>query len=811
MEPQSNLPAPAGPGSLPVRGSTGAMLDPTLTLAEATEQNVDGLSLPRLVLALRRHKWALIAITLGTFGLSALWSWKADRIYTSTASVRIDDKESSGSMLKGLVPLPNFGNGKVMTEMEVLRSRQLSENVARNLSLGLDVTNPPAGRKYLQPVNIPESLTPGSFTLTQAGAASYTLNQAGSKRDAAGTIVKPDVPFTLNGAVLVLRRADANMPEEIHFNLRTLRDATAAVRENLVVSRPNREAELVNIGFQSTDPQLTAAVPNMLLSEFLKYKTASSRTKASSTVDFLRGQVASYESQLKSAEAQLGNFREEKQVVSLTDEAAAQVKRMAELHVERDRLQAEQRAIQSVLAKAPAPGETSAREIAAFPSFIANRGIQDILALLLQLETERNALLVRRNPGNADVMAVTNRIDSLNSQVLLMARGYMGGLDSKIAALDANIASFGKQVEQIPGREIAYARLARDQKLLEEISTLLNTRLKEAEIEEAVEPGDAQLIDRALVPVKPSSPNVGLNLFLGLFVGLGLGTLAAVGRDMFDTRARTQEDVQAATGGIPVLAAIPRFKIEQSATAKLRRKKGSSDIKSIAPGSGLITLAESRHASAEAYRALRTNLTFASADVRRKVIVMTSAQPGDGKSTTASNLALTLAQQGVRTLLIDADMRKGVLHKMFSMRREPGLSQVLVGEADIAEAVQIIAPGNDGTGLSVLTAGLAPPNPAELIGSARMRTLLSTLRDQYEMVIIDSPPLGLVTDAAILGTLADTTILVARAAATEKKALHFAAMQLYNLRVHVSGTIINDFDPKAAGYGYEYGYGYAYG
>ena len=808
-----NLPATRPPVSVAHARVSRAMLDPSLTFAEAESQQEDSLSIRELIHAVRRHRWLVSAITLAVFLIVAAWTWKAPRIYQSNATVRIDSKESTGSLLKGVVPLPSFGPGpKVVTDMEVLRSRRLAENVARKLQLNLDVVEPPDGRQLVRPVFLPDDVAAGRFTLRRTDANSYALTADGNVKAQMPSVVRVGEPFSIGPAHLVLQRPDSRqLPEEIRFRLESIRDATASLRKRLAVSRPNRDAEIVNVQYQSTDPQLSAQVPNLLLDEFIKYKSQNSRSKASSTVDFLREQVASYESKLKTAEAALGDFREQKQVVSLSDEAAAQVKRMAELQAERDRLVAERSAIGAILSKPASSGESHARDVAAFPSFIANRGIQDILAALIQLETERNTLLVKRNPENADVVALSNRIDSLNAQLMQMSKGYQSGLDSKIAALTTNIASFGKQIETIPATEIQYARLARDEKLLEEISSLLNMRLKEAEIEEAVEPGDAQLVDGALVPEGPASPKVVLNLFLGLVVGLGLGLLVGVGRDMLDTKIHTKDDLQAVTGGIPVLAGIPRFNLKQSKFGVLKRSTDARDTKQITPGAGLITLVESRNASVEAYRSLRTNITFAGADVQLQVLVLTSAAEGDGKSTTAANLALTLAQQGVRTLLVDADMRKGILHKLFSIRRDPGLSQVLVGRATLADSVQVIPASDGGVPLSILTGGPYPPNPAELLGSARMRALVAELREQYETIVFDTPPLGVVTDAAILGTLADTTMLVARAGVTEKKAMQHAATQLYNLRVPVGGTILNDFNPKQAGYGYEYGYATSYG
>jgi tyrosine-protein kinase Etk/Wzc len=381
--------------------------------------------------------------------------------------------------------------------------------------------------------------------------------------------------------------------------------------------------------------------------------------------------------------------------------------------------------------------------------------------------------------------------------------------------------NFGTEIERIPAREIEFARLARQQKILEEISTLLQTRLKEAEIKEAVQPGDVRVIDRALVPGKPASPNPLKNLVFGIILGIFAGLTAALIREMLDKKIRTKEDVQTVTGGLPILGAIPR--IARSPQPRLHDGNGNGNgngngvgkklaVTSVAGNSyALITREQSRGAAAEAYRALRTNITFAAADHANQVLVLTSALAEDGKSTSSANLAVTLAEQGVRTLLVDADLRKGVLHSVFGRQREPGLTQVLIGEKSLAEAIQPIPLDGPTDTLFLLTAGRFPPNPAELLGSERMSVLLEEMRQQFQMILFDTPPLTVVTDAAVLGTLADSTVLVARAGATDKAALHHAAAQLYHLRVHVSGTIVNDFDPRQSAYGYGYGYGYVPG
>ena len=804
----------------PVLAPAGAQDFEPPTFAQATRDEGDRISGQQLLLAIRRNRWLVLGI-LSAFVVSSIaYSRLAPRVYRSSASVRIDAEDGGRSLLTAAAPIAGMPSGKIQTEIEVLRSRQLSENVARILHLDVAIGPSPAARRAVQVLTVPDDTGAGEFTLARNKEGLFTLKEDGeSASTKTPSVIAVGVPFTAVGARLVLTQDAGRAPDRITIRFQPFRSAVDGVRSRLTVSRPNRDAQIVVVRYEDPDPVIAAAVPNVLLDEFIKYKASTNRTEATSTVGFLRDQVASYDKQLKTAEGALGGFREQEHVVSIGDEASAQVKRMATLQAERDQLKGERDALAATLRSAAGAG--NAKDIAAFPSFITNRGMQDILQNLAKLEDDRAQLLVRRNPENADVLALTERINALNSQLVQTAQAYLNGLNSKLQSLNTSMRSFGTEIEKIPAREIEFARLLRQQTILEEISTLLQTRLKEAEIKEAVQPGDVRVIDRALIPGGPASPNPSKNLVFGTILGVFAGLTAALIREMLDKKIRTKEDVQRVTAGLPILGAIPRLVPVSPARLGKHTSNGNGNgngTGKVVPvpaaagiGHALIAREPSHDVSAEAYRALRTNITFAAADHANQVLVLTSALPGDGKSTSSANLAVTLAQQGVRTLLVDADLRKGVLHSFFGCQREPGLTQVLIGEKSLAEAVQPVGLGGSTDTLFLLTSGRFPPNPAELLGSERMSALVEEMRQSYQMIVFDTPPLTVVTDAAVLGTLADSTILVARAGATDKRALHHAAAQLFHLRVHVSGTIVNDFDPKQSGYGYEYGYGYAPG
>jgi tyrosine-protein kinase Etk/Wzc len=425
------------------------------------------------------------------------------------------------------------------------------------------------------------------------------------------------------------------------------------------------------------------------------------------------------------------------------------------------------------------------------------------LKSLGEAESERSALLGKRTPEDPDVQNLTARITELQSQLRDFAATYLQGLSNQVGSLDAVLARSSADLRAVPAKEIEYARLARQSKVLEDIFTLLQTRLKEAQIAAAVEDPSVRVIDPAVPPLKPIRPRMAFNLAAALVLGLIMGFGVAFGREHMDDTIHTREELQALTSGAPVLGLIPNIDevLAQNAPSRTvfnRMTQQTVPLDDSPAGHfarRLVTNRDPRSPISEAFRSLRTNITFSRSDRTPKVLVFTSPTPGDGKSTTAANLAVTLAQQDLRTLLIDADMRRGALHTTFGAAREPGLSNLLLGRATLDETITHATVGASST-IDFMATGTMPPNPAELLGSPRMRALLETLDSRYDAIIIDAPPLNLVTDAAILGTSADGVLMVARAGITERRALMFALDQLSAVHAPLIGAVLNDIDWK---------------
>jgi capsular exopolysaccharide synthesis family protein len=299
-------------------------------------------------------------------------------------------------------------------------------------------------------------------------------------------------------------------------------------------------------------------------------------------------------------------------------------------------------------------------------------------------------------------------------------------------------------------------------------------------------------------------------------LGLMLGAAFAFAAENLDTRIRRREDMEHALQ-VPSLGIVPRLPVESgrfgTGFARVRGlmtasggSNGKTNVGTRDPAAELITLTDTGSPQAEAYRSIRTNLLFSDAVRGLKTIVITSPTPGEGKSTTAANLAAAYAQQGLKVLLVDCDLRKARIHQIFGLSKHPGLTDLILGRAPWEEVVRDVSL----EGLRILTSGNPPPNPSELLGGARMRKALELFRSPFDIVILDTPPLIAGPDAAILGSACDGVVLVVRAGQTEREAAQQAIRQLYTVGARVLGAVLNDPNGELPRYSSYYAYQYKY-
>jgi capsular exopolysaccharide synthesis family protein len=336
----------------------------------------------------------------------------------------------------------------------------------------------------------------------------------------------------------------------------------------------------------------------------------------------------------------------------------------------------------------------------------------------------------------------------------------------------------------------------------------LRDELEKARVAEAVEAGQVQIVYPAPLPARPIGSGRAAKVSLGLLLGLLIGGLAAFFREHMNTAIVRREDLERLQ--VINLGVVPRVGDE----GKGRGRKVWLPIRVLgapaagaprAPGGELVTVSSPTSPAAEAYRSLRTNLIFSHAVRELKTIVVTSSGPAEGKTLTSCNLAVAFAQQGLRVLLVDADMRKPRVHRVFGLEREAGLSETILGYRAADETIRPTAVD----GLFVLPAGTPPPNPSELLGGAGMRALVAEMRGRFDLVLFDTPPVLAASDSAVLGAGVDGVVVVVRAGQTESGAAAEALDHLTGVGSRVVGAVLNDPEAKLPRYGgYYYSYGY---
>jgi tyrosine-protein kinase Etk/Wzc len=696
----------------------------------------------------------------------------------------------------------------------------MAQSVAESLDMRLRLIEPRGASPFelFHDVSLPQEARSNGYTLQRQGSGFRAQDREG--REIA--VVEPGKPARIGDLSLTLTPASL-AHDRIRFSVRGTDAVVAEIRRGLSVQRPSREQSIIEIRFEGPDPRYVAKIANALANRFLDYRRSVQRTEASSTIEFLDRQIDTLNVQLLDAEENLREYREQEQIVNLASEGSSAVERFVTLKIQHDALQSERDALSGLIveldgaaAEQRDPLQPSpARRVMAYPGLAENAGASQMLSTLISLENERAALLDRRKPDDPDVQTLTNRIHGVEQELRHLTGTYLKNLDSQLATINVQLAEGSDQLAAIPGKEVQYQRLVRQTTLLEGIFGVLQNDLKEAQIAQAVESPYATVIDPAAVPNRPVRPHKVRNVLLAVALGLLVGIAAAFGREHLDDTIHTVDEVELLTG-VPVLGMIPHMRNHQLTNGKRKilpvgrrsRVPAARDIPQDY-ASRLIVSRDTQNTVAEAFRSLRTNITFATPDQVPRTLVVTSSREGDGKTTSVVNLAAAFAHQGLRVLLVDSDLRRGVLHKVFKVPKRPGLSNVLVENLETEDIIHSVTIDTD-VHLDVMTSGTYPPNPAELLGSSRLRTVLDELAKRYDVVLIDSPPLTVVTDAAVVAPLVDGVLVVARASQTEVGALEFAMMQLRNVNARVKGTVLNDLSLNDRRYGSQGYYAYTY-
>ncbi len=549
---------------------------------------------------------------------------------------------------------------------------------------------------------------------------------------------------------------------------------------------PVRSSRLVDVAFTSADREFAARAVNVLAEEYVQQNLAFKLENTQKTLDWLVREVARQQALVQTSERLMAEYRENKNALSLEDRQNIVGSRLNQVNeaVTRAKTQRVQR-------------ETAYRQITeagdrdALTSIIQNSFIQNLKARAAELERERVKLLERYGERHPQVQNVTSQITDARRQIDAEVDKAVSAIRNEYEAALAEEQTLARELEtqktaalDLNRKGIDYSVLQREAESNRQVYESLLQREKELRVVANSRANNVRLLDRAEVPGGPFTPNVSRAWMMALLFGIGLGVAAAFTIDYVDDTVKTPEDVTWRLK-LNFLGLVPKVRGERHPLL-----------------SGPVP-----HDFGEAFRALRTALVASTHDSCTRVIAITSAQPLEGKTTTAVNMALALAIGGARVLLIDADMRRPSLHKALRLPNDQGLSQLLVGEARMRDVVQRTGDPN----LLVVTAGRTPPNPSELLGSDRMRAFVQQLGiGPFDWVIIDTPPVLAVTDAVILAPLVSSVTFVLGAEMTRWRLAERAIETLQAGHPQLVNAVLNRVDFERNRYYYSRYYGHQY-
>lgn len=702
------------------------------------------------VRVLYKRRWLATTVLLVVVLGAAVYAFTATPLYQARVQILIEKENTNVVSFKEAFEQNQIADDYYQTQYKILQSRALARRTIDALQLWQD--------PLLRPDR--ERVDARRLVLAPFVAAAAWLQPAGE------------------------RAAASETREQSRVIDRFLARLTVS---------PIRNSRLVDVRYESPDAAMAARVANGLAKAYiqqnLEFKFLASREAS----DWLGERLAEQRRQVEASEQALQRYREQTDAVALEDRQNIVVQKLADLNAALTRAKTER--IQKESAYSQIRGaQEDAVAVDALPAIVANTFIQQQKAQIAQLQREQAQLAEKFGPRHPDMLKLTSaiqqeerKLQAETAKVLLSVRNEYQAALAQEQTLAAALEQQKRDALALNRKGIDYGALQRDAATNRQVFESLLQRAKETGISSELKTSNIRVVDPAETPQRPASPNVPVDL---LFALLGGGTLA-VGAAFFfeylDNRIKSPEEIRAHLG-LPFLGMVPA----------LFERAGAGDplMNDGVPPS-----------FAEAFRAIRTNVLFSSAADGPKTLVVTSTGPSEGKTLVSANLAVALAQTGQRVLLVDADMRRPRVHDVFQQPQEPGLSNVLVGNAKASETVRTTAV----PGLWSIPAGMIPPNPAELLGSKRFAEFTTTLGEHFDWVIFDTPPVMAVTDSAIAAHVVGGVVFVLGSEMTSRQAALRSVEQLASAKAKFVGAVLNRVDLQHHGYYYSQYYRRQYG
>ena len=592
-------------------------------------------------------------------------------------------------------------------------------------------------------------------------------------------------------------------------------DTAANMLRNRLNVQPVKDSRIISVSIQDADPARAQRVLSTILDVYINQNLDAALQASESSAAWLDDQLAKLKQELREGELSLHDYKIKNNIlsVSLDDQSNMLREEMSRLNslltdarARREEVHARRKELSQIDLSDPL--NLPAAEL------LENVVLSQLRQQYVNARSERDGLVgLGRGANHPDVKAAGARVNTTKEALLAELRNVRQSVDHEYNAINSQVEGLSKLAENAKKRafdlnllQIEYNRLDRTKRNTEKLYSLVLERTKELDLTRMMRFNNIQLLDTANLPGSPIKPRVPLNIALGVFAGLGLGVAAAIAREMLDRTIKTPEDAEQTLGlvSLGLLPAIEDRKTGSGNKSKAPRRRRRHRQLDETSGPELYVHDHPSSGLAEAARSIRTNIMFVSPDQPFQVLLITSAGPVEGKTTTACFIATTMAQAGQRVLLLDCDMRRPRLHRVFGADNSLGATIALLDGGRLDECLRSTKVEN----LDVLSCGPLPPNPAELLSSAAFDRLLSALRKRYDRIIVDSPPVAPVTDAAVLSTRVDAVVFVVRAFRTSRDLAQRALRSLRGGGGNLIGVVLNDVDLNRHEYGYQQYYYY---
>lgn len=758
-----------------------------------------GVSLGDYLRVVTRRKWAVVIIFLTTVVLATLVSLRMPKVYRTTVTVKVSQRFMGQTLLPTFYYDPFF----LETEIEMIRSRALLTTVANRRGMTYKVAaSPPRLRGALAEVDLSEGTPAGELVITFADPSSFNVvfegERAGSGR--VGEVFRADF------GTLLVDAGRARPGDKLVLRVQKV-DAVVGRLMGSIQVRPVENVNMLRVVAKGRDPRGVADLANTVADVYVETSLGEKRLQATTTRMFIEEQIERTASNLRKAEKELETFKRETGILDMSAETRQYVTLLGNLESKllEESLDRQISAVELDVLKRRRQ-DRSGEE--AFPAeevlisgFAAGSELQQLESRLIELRRRRAELARTMTPEHPAVEAIDEEIAAVEDELqraLSNALEYgetatgVGLADEKMAMLREALGDYRERTASLPEKEMVLNRLVRAYQVNEQVYTMLLEKLQEAKINEAMRTADIRVVDYALVPKVPVSPNYGKNILVGILLGVFLGVGVAYVLEFADTSLNTVEEVERRLGS-PVIGIIPRLGV--GGAGRLIRRPDKFDMY-------FVTQTHPKSPAAEAFRTLRTAIRASGVDIDVKKILTTGTGLGDGKTITSVNLAIIFAQAGDAVVLVDCDLRRATIHDVFGLDRVPGLAEVIMDRADLDEALRPTGVEN----LSVLPSGVVPPNPSELLGSKKFEAVLDELGSKFGRVVMDAPPVLAVTDALVLGGLADGVCFVVCAGRTDRNAARRALELLKRSGCRILGVVFNQVEMSRVfgTYGYKY-------